>query len=278
LHRDVDRDALLEMSHHLLGLRKATEDVEGLRKAAELVMADSVSLRAILVDQYGADSHAIALADYLEMIAAHLEKDEEKAASACRRFLVGALEATSVSQAVALLHQGLSFALDPKPEEGPIDADRTMTRAAPWLTRLPDVEAFLWLAFQQWREDEEPPSRASVYRAIHEIRKLGRHGPSTAAHLSHMYGHREDLLPAESLRYHRISVRMYALIGVPVSDWGYGLYCYAHRLLETNRPDAATRRFKEARDLLTFVDNGSSAVLHIDEHLNSPTAPFLPGE
>lgn len=278
LHRDADLDALVEISRHMVGLRRTAEDPETAREAAEVLAADSRSLRAGLVDQYGADSHAIALADYVEMIGAHLEQDEEKAAGACRRFLIGTLEATNVSQTVALLHKGLSFSLDPRPDEKPTDADRTMTRAASWLTRLPDVEAFLWLAFQQWSSSEDLPQRVSVYRALHEIRKLGHHGPSTAAHLSHMYGHRKHLPPTESLRYHRISVRMYELIGVPVSDWGHGLYCYAHRLLETDRPDAATRRFREARELLTFVDKGSAAVLHIDEHLNSPTAPYLEGE
>lgn len=278
LHRDADLDALVEISRHMVGLRKTAENSEASRAAAEVLEADSRSLRAKLVDQYGVDSHAIALADYVEMIGAHLSQEEERAAAACRRFLIGTLEATDISKTVALLHKGLSFALDPKPDEGPTDADRTMTRAAPWLAREPDVEAFLWLAFQQWSSSEDLPERASIYRALHEIRKLGRHGPSTAAHLSHMYGHREHLPPAEALRYHRISVRMYELIGVPVSDWGYGLYCYAHRLLETDLPDASTRRFKEARELLTFVDKGSTAVLHIDEHLNSPTAPYLEGE
>ncbi len=278
LHREANHETLVEISGHMVGLRARVQAREEMGDCAATLDADSRSLRASLVDQYGAESHATSLADYVEMIAAHLGQEGERAAKACRRFLIGALEATNTSQAVALLHKGLSFALQPTPDEGSTDGDRTMIRAAPWLTSLPDVEAFLWLAFQQWSSSKELPPRASVYRALHHIRRLGQPGPLVAAYLAHAFGHREHLPVGESLRYHRISVRMYQQIGMPVSDWGYGLYCYAHRLLEMQRPEPATRRFEEARELLTSVDHGRDAVLHIDAHLNSSIAPYLEGE
>jgi hypothetical protein len=278
LHRDYNVDKLADIGGRLGLLGTSSGNPEETQELAVALQQDSEMLREDLVLQYGKESHAIALADFVEMIAAHLREDERRAALACRQFLIGTLEATNMTRSIAFLHRGISFVLQPREGESHLDSYVIMTRGAPWLALLPDVEAFLWLSFEIWSESQQLPDRRNVQRAICEVYGLGLPGPSLAALLAHQYGHREHLPPTESLRYHRIAVRMYQKIGVPISDWGHALYCYAHRLLEVRQPDAATRRFVEAREMLTTVDSGSAAVRHIDEHLSSKIAPYLEDE
>lgn len=278
LHRDYDIEELADIGARLGVLSHAGESTEEAGELAGALQGDSEALRSKLVRQYGEESHAIGLADFIEMIAAHIDSEEKRAAHACRRFLIGTLEATNMARTIALLHKGLSFSLRPREDETQLDGYVIMTRGAPWLRLLPEVDAFLWLSFQLWSDSGQLPERRSVHRAIHQVRKLGVSGPSLAALMAHQYAHRKHLSPTDSLRYHRIAVRMYQTMGVPVSDWGHALYCYAHNLLKVEQPEAATRRFLEAREMLTAVDSGSTAARHIDEHLNSEIAPFLKDE
>lgn len=275
LPRSPIPDEVIETYRHLRALEQEEASAASFGRALD---ADAVSLKTALEHQFGPKSHSIALADFLGMVAAHGVGDGQGAAAACLRFVSRATEVTRPDFLVPALVRGLAF--DALKDGGrPFkEAHALLTRHAPWIATIPPVESFVWLASEGWSKETHIPPRKNVHRAIQSVCGLGASGPATAAGLAHGYAHGAHMDGRESLHFHRIAARIYEAFGVPTSAWGYALYCYAHRLLEVNRPDAAERRFREARRILTMVDGISPAVLHIDEHLASETAPYLPNE
>jgi hypothetical protein len=242
--------------------------------AAAALREEARTLRVRLVERFGPESHAVALADLIEVIAAHSQGDERLAAAACRRFVAGMLGATDVMTTRLALIQALL-----RTRSVPLGRTHDLLiEQIPWMVLAPEVEAFIWLLDGALSEEEGAAPRRNVHRAIEAVSRLGSSGMGSAALLAHLFAHKESLSERDSLHFHRIAVRMYVLVGMPAPDWGYALYCYAHSLLQLDLAEAAERRFIEARNMLTMVDSGSKTVAHIDEHLSSEVAPYLADE
>lgn len=244
-----------------------------------------------VLERHGASSTANCVPDFLTMLLEHSIGNSAEAAAHARAYSAVALGRVSEYDWLRYLHvalvraqnigelesnEELDSALDSH-EEISIMGTELLDQVT-WLQDVPEVESLAWVVSEATAKTESPDLRA-IRRAIGAVRGLGGdRGLLAAGNAAHLFGHRAGLDPSDSLSFHRISAGLLRSVGEHSLVYGYALQCYAHRLLDADLPDAASRRFKDALEILGAIDGKGDSVEHIEAHLTSPIAPFLQGE